>query len=115
MANTSLAQSMADDIQLVPLPTEFDLQQNFPNPFNGATMIPFTIPENENAVNVFVDIFDLQGRAIKILVNSTYNPGFHQVSWDGTTDSGNMAASGIYFYRIKAGQYQATKRMLYLK
>jgi hypothetical protein len=115
MANIAQSQSLIEEMQAVPLPTSFDLLQNYPNPFNGGTTISFAIPENQNDVNVIVDIYNMQGRFIKVLISGTYGAGLHQTYWDGTTNEGTMAASGIYFYRIKAGQYTATKRMLYLK
>jgi hypothetical protein len=115
MANIAQSQSLVEEMQAAPLPTSFDLLQNYPNPFNGATTISFAIPKNQNDVNVVVDIYNMQGRFIKVLVSGTYNAGLFQTCWDGITNEGTMAASGIYFYRIKAGQYTATKRMLYLK
>ncbi len=114
-AATAPAQALETEVSAAPLPEEFQLLQNYPNPFNGGTTISFAIPAGGDNVRVKLDIFDVHGRTIKTLANSSYSAGIHEIFWDGTTDAGNRAASGIYFYRIVSGQHQETRRMIYLK
>jgi hypothetical protein len=98
------------------MPEEFGLMQNYPNPFNAGTTISFNIPDSEYGdQTIRLMIFDLQGRVIKTLTQGSYQPGRHQVYWDGSTDDGEMAASGVYFYRLIAGDYSVSKRMVMLK
>ncbi len=97
------------------LPSSFELSQNYPNPFNPKTDIRYTIPLQRdgqigNSRNVTLRIFDLLGREIAALVNERKEPGEYIVSWD----AGNLP-SGIYFYRLTAGQVTATKKMLLVR
>lgn len=89
------------------IPTNFYFYQNYPNPFNPITTIKYAIPKT---VNVELKVFDILGREVKILVNETRNPGYYEVQFN----AGNYA-SGVYFYRIKAGDYIKTCKMLLLK
>lgn len=91
---------------------DYFLYENYPNPFNPSTKISFEIPKNQY---VELKIFDVLGREIKTLVREKQEAGFHQMAWDGTDESGNAVASGLYFYRIKAGEFSATKKLLLLK
>ena len=96
----------------VAFPDLYELFVNYPNPFNSTTIIQYQIPEN-----VFVQIFVLNilGQRIRLLENSFQNSGKHKVVWDGKMDSGEMAPSGMYIYRLTAGDYSKTHRMLLLK
>lgn len=94
------------------IPSQFSLEQNYPNPFNPETMIRFQLPE---ASEVELVVFDLLGREIRTLLQTTYQAGFHVVRWDGRDDYGNPLPSGIYLYRIKAGSYQAVKKLNLLR
>ncbi|MBU1676040.1 VCBS repeat-containing protein, partial [bacterium] len=86
---------------------------NHPNPFNPSTTISFTLPE---AVDVRLQIFDASGRLVKTLVDGEVRGiGDHHVIWNGRTDADGSAASGMYFYRIVAGDLQATQRMTLVK
>jgi hypothetical protein len=85
----------------------FLLAQNYPNPFNPETDITFTLPE---ASNVTLTVHNILGQVVEELVDSEMQAGYHRVSWNGQN-----AASGVYFYRITAGQFSDTKRMLLLK
>lgn len=89
------------------IPTEYALHQNYPNPFNSSTTIRFDIKE---AGNVNIKVFDLLGREVATLVNEQLSAGTHSVSWDASG-----VASGIYLYRIKSGEFSATKKLLLLK
>ena len=91
----------------------FRLNQNLPNPFNPATTIEFTIPE---AATARLEVFDAQGRLVRTLaVRSYVAPARDRVVWDGVDDQGRAVASGLYYYKLTAGEYQATRKMLLLK
>ncbi|MFN0157135.1 MAG: cytochrome c3 family protein [Bacteroidota bacterium] len=93
-------------------PNEFALQQNYPNPFNPTTTIGFSLPEREF---VKLEVFDIRGGLITTMVDRELEPGNYNVSWEGTDAHGVRLASGLYFYRIQAGSYSATKKMVLLK
>ena len=93
-------------------PVAYDLNQNFPNPFNPTTTISFTIPENET---ISLKIYDILGRNVRTLVEGGYAAGSYNIVWDATDMSGNTVSAGVYFYTIKAGSYVETKRMLFMK
>lgn len=88
-------------------PEKFKLKQNYPNPFNPTTRIEYTIPYN-GVVNLIV--YDINGREISSLVKESKQAGYYSVDFDGSNLS-----SGIYYYRIIAGNYKVTKRMMLIK
>ncbi|MCX6169458.1 MAG: T9SS type A sorting domain-containing protein [Ignavibacteriales bacterium] len=94
------------------LPNEFALDQNFPNPFNPSTVISYQV---STVGQVQLKIYDFLGREIAALVNEEKSPGKYQVGWNGEDKNGNKVPSGIYFYRMTAGNYSLTKKMLLLK
>ncbi|MDF1544720.1 MAG: T9SS type A sorting domain-containing protein [bacterium] len=94
------------------LPEVYDLQQNYPNPFNPTTTITMDIPK---ASRVSLDLFNVLGQRIRRLVDQDLSPGRYHIAWDGTNESGNSVATGIYFYRIEAADYTQTKKMLLMK
>ena len=96
----------------VGLPLDFNLSQNFPNPFNPSTAIRFSIPE-ENMVTI--EIFDMLGRLIDVIYSQKTQPGDHIVHWDATDTQHNPVSTGVYFYRIQSANYSQTRKMLYLK
>ena len=89
------------------IPTVFALYNNHPNPFNPITVINFDIPENSLTK---ITIYDVIGRETIVLVNQMMNPGSYIVTWDASN-----FASGIYFYRMEAGAFIDTKKMVLLK
>ena len=93
-------------------PYAYHLYDNFPNPFNPETQIRFEIGAQEN---VQILIYDIVGRQVRYLVNEQYSPGFHVVNWDGTNETGQPVSSGMYIYLLKAGDYMADKKMLFVK
>jgi len=95
-----------------PIPTEFKLAQNTPNPFNSTTNIEYAVP-TESMVKV--EVSNILGQHVRTLVNEHQNSGYYTISWDGKDDGGAVVASGSYFYSIKAGTYEAQKRMLLIK
>ena len=108
-----------DNDPLVQLPGSFELNQNFPNPFNPSTTISYTIKSRgsigSEPYRTQLDIFNLLGRKVKTLVDKVQSPGTYTVEWQGDTDSGSRVASGIYFYRLILGPETQTKKMILLK
>jgi hypothetical protein len=94
------------------LPAKFALTQNYPNPFNPTTEIEFDIPRNSQ---VNLTVFNVLGQKVKTLVNEMLVAKKYKVDWDGTSDSGTKVASGIYFYKLEAGDFVQTKKMVMLK
>jgi hypothetical protein len=104
-----------DDLTGIPggtVPQSFKLYQSTPNPFNPMTTIRFDLP---TAQSVELTIFNVDGRRIKTLVNEQMPAGSHAVIWDGRDETGQRVASGTYFYRIQAGPYGGTDRMVLVK
>ncbi|MCK4386197.1 MAG: T9SS type A sorting domain-containing protein [candidate division Zixibacteria bacterium] len=93
-------------------PTTFLLSQNYPNPFNPVTNFKFTVPE---ASCVKIEIFNILGQKVKTLVDEDMRAGVFIVDWDGKDERGVEVSSGIYFYRMTAGDFSDTKRMVLLK
>ena len=93
-------------------PSEFTLFQNHPNPFNQTTKIEFTLAKSGF---VTLTIYDLLGRKLRTLVSEPVSAGYKSVLWDGKNDSGKNVASGVYFYRLKAGDSSETKTLVLLK
>jgi len=93
-------------------PTHWHLSANYPNPFNAATLITYQLPQS--AV-VRLEIFDLLGRHIKTLVDRTEAVGVHKVTWDGSNQQGLAMASGVYWYRLQAGSYKRSRKMLLIR
>jgi hypothetical protein len=93
-------------------PSEFTLFQNHPNPFNQATKIEFTLPKPGF---VSLNIYDILGRKVRTLVSEHLSSGYKSVLWDGKNDPGNDVASGLYFYRLTAGNSSGAKRLVLLK
>jgi hypothetical protein len=93
-------------------PNTFDIGQNFPNPFNPSTNIPFTL---SNSGLVSLKIYDLMGREIITLLESEMNKGSHQVNWLGKDKFGKSMPTGIYIYQLKIGELIKSKKMHLLK
>ena len=100
-----------DDVKVNPY--EYALHDNFPNPFNPETQIRFSLGGQENVKLV---IYNIMGRQVRTLANGdSFNSGFHVVNWDGRDNIGEKVATGMYIYRIKAGDFIADKKMLLVK
>ena len=93
-------------------PRNYELSQNYPNPFNPETKIRFQIPEPGLVV---IKIYNLLGSEVKTLVEEDKNAGFHVLTWDATDNYGSKVSSGIYYYRITAGKFNSTKKMILMK
>jgi hypothetical protein len=94
------------------LPKEFDLRQNYPNPFNPGTVIEYALPK---LAHVTIEIYNLLGQKVNVLVEEDQKAGLYRVDWDGKDKQGEELASGIYFYRIQAGDFVKCKKMIMLK
>jgi len=89
------------------IPTKFTLKQNYPNPFNPSTTISFVLPQ---ASAVRLEVFDIQGRRVSVLTNRTLNAGQHRINFDASG-----LASGMYIYKLKAGNFVQSKTMTLIK
>ena len=98
--------------RLSSLPGEYKLDQNIPNPFNPSTVIGYRIPE---AASVRLAIYNLLGQEVRVLVDRHTEAGSFTATWDGKDEMGRQVSSGIYLYRIQAGGFSASRRMLFLK
>ncbi len=97
-------------------PSRFSLFQNYPNPFNPETRIRFDIPNLlGEKVRVQLAIYNLFGQLVRTLVNEERGPGVHEINWDGRSDEGMVAPSGVYFYTVRAGEFRETKKMLFVR
>jgi len=95
-----------------PVPLAYKLNQNFPNPFNPETRIYFEIPENNN---VTIIVYNMLGQMVRTVTKEEFKAGRHVVNWDGRDDTGNLVSTGVYIYRIKAGNFIACKKMMLMK
>jgi len=97
------------------LPKAFALAQNSPNPFNPSTTISYSVPEGRSQVRVSLEIYDLRGRRVRSLVDEARDAGVYTVFWDGLDEQGGRVSSGVYFYRMRAGDFVQTRKMVLLK
>jgi hypothetical protein len=94
------------------IPVAYTLHQNYPNPFNPITSLRYDLPEQ---AQVTLTIYDLIGRKVTQLVNTTQEPGFKSVRWDATDRHGKPVSAGVYLYQIRAGEFVQTRKMVLLK
>ena len=94
------------------LPQEYALAQNYPNPFNPGTMLAFDVPVD---VHVNLSIFNVLGQQVRILTDRDYVVGRYELEWNGRDDNGDPVSTGVYFYRLTAGELVFTKKMMLLK
>ena len=113
----------------VSLPTEYALEQNYPNPFNATTVIRYSLPVDRQGQSgdggararttstsyVSLKVYNILGQVVRTLVDEPQAPGYYSVRWDGRDNAGEELASGIYIYRIRAGEFTQTRRMILLK
>ncbi len=95
-----------------PIPTEFRLYQNYPNPFNPTTQIEFDLPE---AVRVTLRVFNTLGQEVTTVNDAMYPAGHHVATWNGKSNTGADAATGLYIYQLKAGAFTDTKKMVLMR
>ena len=99
--------SIGDDLTSE-FPETFELLQNYPNPFNPETKINFQIPVR---THVTVRIYNLLGQEINALLDKVFEAGSHSILWDGKDMKGQPVSSGIYFYRLRAGEFSQVRKM----
>ena len=88
------------------IPEQFGLEQNYPNPFNPSTTISYQLPK---VSSVSLSVFNTLGQQVATLVDEKKEPGYYTVRWNATVPS------GIYFYRLHAGEFVETKKMIHLR
>lgn len=94
------------------VPESSALLQNYPNPFNPGTTIHYVIAQEEHVV---LSIWNLTGQLVRQLVRETQAPGHYSVIWDGRDEAGRLVANGVYLYRIRAGEFQASRKMVLIQ
>ena len=94
------------------IPNDFIIHQNYPNPFNPITTLRYELPEH-----AFVDItiYDMLGNVVNNLVNANQPSGYKSVQWNATNIQGQPVSAGFYLYKIQAGDFVDTKKMILLK
>ena len=101
--------SLASKIEGEPLPADFSLWQNHPNPFNPTTTIRYSLSRPHL---VQIEVYNVLGQLVSTLENSEQGVGVYETTWDGTNANGQDVASGVYFYRLKAGEFVQTRKMV---
>ena len=99
-------------VKVKEIPTAFGLSQNYPNPFNPTTNIKYTLAED---AKVTLTVYNMLGQRVKTLVDLEQESGYYTVRWDGTNEIGSRVSSGIYIYRLSAGNFVSTIKMNLLK
>jgi len=105
--NILLAENGESNLEISPVPTKYELGQNYPNPFNPSTQIQFALPKESR---VKLEIYNTLGERITTLADETRQAGYYSERFDAAG-----LASGLYFYRLQAGEFVDTKRLLLLK
>lgn len=107
-----LVNAADDDPGLPEIPKVTELFSAFPNPFNPSTNMRYSM---RRAGDVRIDVFNLKGQILYTYTNSHTQPGYYQASWDGRDSTGNLASTGVYFYRMTSDNYTSTKKMVLAK
>ena len=94
------------------LPTSTGVSQNYPNPFNPSTTIEYSL---EHRDHVTIDIFNMLGEHVRNIIDETKPAGRYQIQWNGTNQLGRQVGTGVYFYKVRIGEQEASKKMLLLK
>ena len=110
VGTAAYAERNAEDIPLGP--RQFALDQNYPNPFNPTTTIRYSLGARSDVV---LEVFNMLGERVRVLVNDQESAGLHTKAWDGTSDSGVPAASGVYYARLRAGSFVAARKLLLVR
>jgi hypothetical protein len=94
------------------MPGTYRLDQNYPNPFNPVTVIGFSLPDE---MEVIIEVINILGERIKTIVHDRFPAGEYREIWDGTDNSGERVASGVYFYRLRSDDFTMSRKMVLLK
>lgn len=108
----NIGTSVEDNSGPAASPRQYALSQNYPNPFNAETQIRFSLPEKGQLT---LEIFNILGQRVITLARGLYDVGEHQVTWNGRDSGGAQVGSGVYFCRLRAGQFRGIKRMVLLR
>jgi choice-of-anchor B domain-containing protein len=92
--------------------SDYSLGENYPNPFNPSTTIAYQVPGSSD---VRIDIYNMLGQKIRTLLNDRKGPGTHEAIWDGRNDGGAQVGSGVYLYRMVAGDFVQVRKMILMK
>lgn len=105
------------DVQGNPIkvPEQFTLKQNYPNPFNPMTEIHYALPAGPGDHSVKLEIYNLLGQKVRTLINEKQTSGEYRTQWFGEDDSGGLVPSGIYVYRLRAGDFVQARKMVFLQ
>jgi subtilisin-like proprotein convertase family protein len=98
-----------------PIPQSFGLGSNYPNPFNPTTRINFSVAQSQAPTHVTLRVFDVLGREVRTLIAEPMQPGVYSAEWDGKDNNGITVPSGVYLYRMVAGDFSASRRMVLSK
>jgi hypothetical protein len=101
-----------ESVSIRQIPTSFEVSQNYPNPFNPTTEIKYQISEN---TKVMLKVYNTLGQEVATIVNEIAEAGYYTARWDGTNNYGQRVTSGVYIYRLQAGDFIATKKMNLIK
>ncbi|MEW6412731.1 MAG: M28 family peptidase [Candidatus Zixiibacteriota bacterium] len=104
--------SVEDFTDLNVIPSSYALSQNYPNPFNPTTRISYSVPRR---AHVTLEVYNILGQKVTTLVDESKAAGNYTISWDGSDERGGKVATGIYFYKLQAGDFIDSKKMLLLK
>ncbi len=103
----------SDESQGIPLqPVSYALEQNYPNPFNPATTIRYSLAKKSQVV---LEIYNTLGQRVRTLSSGVQSTGEYSLVWDGSSDTGGHVASGVYFYRLRAGEYSAVRKLVMIR
>ena len=95
-----------------PIPNEYQLEQNFPNPFNAKTTIRYQL---KKAAHVNVEIYDILGQKVRTLIDQNQPAGYYTILWDGANEQGQTLASGIYIFRLKSHSFTKSRKLVIVK
>jgi hypothetical protein len=104
----------AAKVNRIALPKAYSLSQNSPNPFNPSTTIKYQVPEGD-AARVQIVVYNIRGQKVVTLVDELKESGDYSVNWNGQNTSGQRVSSGVYFYRMSAGEFPAMRKMVIVK
>jgi hypothetical protein len=103
----------SNESQGIPLqPVAYALEQNYPNPFNPSTTIRYSLAKKSD---VNLEIYNTLGQRVRTLYSGARSTGEYETIWDGTNDNGGHVASGVYFYRLRTGEYNAVRKLVMIR
>jgi len=94
------------------VPMAYTFHQNYPNPFNPTTTLSYELPKDSY---VSIIIYDMLGNVVNNLVNANQSSGYKSIQWDAINNQGEPVSAGVYLYKIQAGEFVDTKKMILLK